>query len=119
MAQKLKPAKMRKSPYPPCLGPAALHALVETQGKGPVGNINELVADFWPEEETTDYIVATVHRNGDRPRRTALADARTASHVLLDGDCQRTILERGILCQAEIPEQSLARLYSAPTVRVI
>jgi hypothetical protein len=49
-----------------------LDALAEAQGVEPVGDIDELVADFWPEDERVEDFMAAVrrwrdeggHRNG-------------------------------------------------------
>jgi hypothetical protein len=62
MTPKVKSGKKRKRQQPPCLGPAALRKMAAAQGVKPIKNIKELAADFWPEEETADYIVATIRR---------------------------------------------------------
>jgi hypothetical protein len=49
-----------------------LDALAEAQGVEPIGDIDELVADFWPEDESVEDFMAAVrrwrdegqHRNG-------------------------------------------------------
>jgi hypothetical protein len=35
-----------------------LDALAEAQGVKPIGNIDELVADFWPEDESVENFIA-------------------------------------------------------------
>lgn len=48
-----------------------LDALAEAQGIAPIEDIDELVADFWPEDETVEEFAATVRRwrdEGDRRR---------------------------------------------------
>jgi hypothetical protein len=61
MAKKVKSTRRRQS-RPPCLGPAALRRLAAAQGVKPINSIKDLAADFWPEEETADYIVSTLRR---------------------------------------------------------
>ena len=39
-----------------------LDVLAEVQGIEPIGDIDELVADFWPEEESVEDIMAAVRR---------------------------------------------------------
>ena len=39
-----------------------LDALAEAQGVGPIGDIDELVADFWPEDESVEDFMAAVRR---------------------------------------------------------
>ena len=39
-----------------------LDALAEEQGVAPIGDIDELVADFWPEDESVEDFTAAVRR---------------------------------------------------------
>jgi hypothetical protein len=59
---KAKSARKRTPQRPPCLGPEGLQKLASAQGVKPVEDIKELAADFWPENETADYIVDTLRR---------------------------------------------------------
>ena len=39
-----------------------LDSLAEAQGVAPVGDVDELVADFWPQDESVDDLMAAVRR---------------------------------------------------------
>jgi hypothetical protein len=47
-----------------------LDALAEAQGVAPIGDIDELVADFWPEDESIDDFIAAVRRWRDEEETT-------------------------------------------------
>ncbi len=50
-----------------------LEALAAEQGVQPLGNPNDLVADFWPEDETADDFVQAVRQwRKEGQRRPAL-----------------------------------------------
>jgi hypothetical protein len=46
-----------------------LGALAEAQGVEPIGDIDELVADFWPEDESAEDFMAAVRRWRDEGSR--------------------------------------------------
>ena len=59
-----KKPKMPRSSLPQGCSPAdklaALEQLAAEEGTAPIENPNDLVADFWPEDETADEIVAAI-----------------------------------------------------------
>ncbi len=40
----------------------SLDALAEAQGVQPIEDIDDLVADFWPEDESVEDVIATIRR---------------------------------------------------------
>ena len=47
-----------------------LNALAEAQGVRPIEDVDDLVADFWPEDESIDEFIATVRRWRDEEDTT-------------------------------------------------
>lgn len=62
-AKTKKPARGKRDPkYPPCLGPEALRKIVLASGVRPIQSVADLVADFWPEDESADDVIGGIRR---------------------------------------------------------
>lgn len=60
----------RQAPAPPAVfGSSTIAELAAQQGVAPVQDIDELVGDFWPEDESADEFLATIRawRDGVDP----------------------------------------------------
>ena len=62
MSEKTKQRKRSRPRLPPRAPAGTLERLAREQGVKPIHDLNELVADFWPADETADMIIETVRR---------------------------------------------------------
>ncbi|MBT3269020.1 hypothetical protein HN371_17870 [Candidatus Poribacteria bacterium] len=58
----LDAARLALTRLTPMLKRHDLDTLAREQGVGPVVNFDDLLGDFWPEDETADEFIATVRR---------------------------------------------------------